>query len=191
MTELATAVILPSAAIEGLNEVQIGIMRETVADVTNNFRVAGQAIRATAESLYRLKSVVGRGEWIRFLKSGALPISEKTARDLVTSWEKWLSSSPVSDGDLVGLSARTLGKLAQAAPEVRERVMAAKRKGIRVTEAVVTKASSGRTVQKKVISNEVLTLRKEVKRLQEENAVLEEQLRMAIEAGFDVHLMTA
>ena len=190
MTELATAVILPSAAIEGLNEVQIGIMRETVADVTNNFRVAGQAIRATAESLYRLKSVVGRGEWIRFLKSGALPISEKTARDLVTSWEKWLSSSPVSDGDLVGLSARTLGKLAQAAPEVRERVMAAKRKGIRVTEAVVTKASSGRAV-KKVVSNEVLTLRKEVKRLQDENAVLEEQLRMAIEAGFDVHLMTA
>jgi len=161
--ELATQVILPSSAIEGLNEVQISIMRETVHDVNVNFRAAGQAIRATAESLFKLKSVVGRGEWIRFLKSGALPISEKTARDLVTSWEKWLSSSPVSDGDLVGLSARTLGKLAQAAPDVRERVMAAKRKGVKVTEQLVTQ-NTGKT--------EVQRLREENKALKAENLQL-------------------
>ena len=114
----ALIVQLPEGLKEGLNESQINLMSSTVTSVTASFKVAGNAIRATAEELARLKSVLPNGTWIKFLKSGVLPIGERTARDLVKAYT-WMAGQDLSDQDCES-DARSMSHIASA-DEVRKR----------------------------------------------------------------------
>ena len=104
-------VLLPAAAIEGLKPVQVTVMKETVFTVNQNTRLAGELLRSTAAALYDLKANLVNKQWIAFLKSGALPIPEKQARDLTAAWEGWLRDSDVTAGDLVSIGTRTMAKI--------------------------------------------------------------------------------
>ena len=52
------SIVLPETLTEGLNDVQIGIMRDTVHAVNLNSRIAAELVRSTAAELHRLKCVL-------------------------------------------------------------------------------------------------------------------------------------
>ena len=135
-------VILPSAAVEGLKPVQITVMKETVFTVSQNSRIAGELVRSTAAALYDLKQNLVNKQWISFLKSGALPIPEKQARDLCTAWEGWLRESDVTDGDLVNIGTRTMAKIKSLEPDAKKRVIKKIKSGDKVTEMDVTSVAT-------------------------------------------------
>ena len=134
----ADNIILPNSAIEGLKPIQITVMKETVLTVNTNTRLAGELLRSTAASLYDLKQNLVNKQWISFLKSGALPIPEKQARDLCAAWEGWLRDSDVTDGDLVNIGTRTMAKIKSLEPDAKKRVIKKIKAGDKVTEMDVT-----------------------------------------------------
>ena len=136
----ANTVVLPASAVEGLKPFQVAAMKMTVHTVRNNSRIAGELVRSTASTLHEMKQNLVNKQWIKFLKSGALPIPEKQARDLVSAWEGWLGDSDVTDGDLVGVGTRTLAKMKNLGPADRKKVVKRLKAGERVTEKDVTPA---------------------------------------------------
>ena len=173
------SIILPGSAIEGLKPVQVNLMKETVATVNNNTRIAGEVLRSTASALYELKSNLVNKQWIAFLKSGALPIPEKQARDLTAAWEGWLRDSDVTDGDLVSIGTRTMAKIKSLAPEQKKKAISKIKSGDKVTESMIDELGG-----KKVATNKKNSLQYIVQ-LEEENAALKkenEKLKSQIEA---------
>ena len=134
----ANNIVLPASAVEGLKPFQVAAMKMTVHTVRNNSRIAGELVRSTASTLAEMKQNLVNKQWIKFLKSGALPIPEKQARDLVAAWEGWLSDSDVTDGDLVGVGTRTLAKMKNLGPADRKKVVKRLKAGEKVTEKDVT-----------------------------------------------------
>lgn len=130
----AENIILPGNAIEGLKPVQVTLMKECVYEVRNNAKIAGELLRSTAASLAELKANLLNKQWIAFLKSGALPIPEKQARDLCAAWEGWLRDADVTDGDLVFIGTRAMAKMKQLEPADKKKVIARLKAGKKVTE---------------------------------------------------------
>ncbi len=141
----ADNVVLPSGLVGDLMPLQVAKMKETVFIVRNNSRIAGQLIRSTAFTLYEMKKNLRKNsQWIAFLKSGALPIPERQARDMVAAWEGWMSDSDVTDGDLVGLGVRTLAKMKSLSPSDRKKLISKNKKGEKITEKDVVTMSEGK-----------------------------------------------
>lgn len=159
-------IILPAAATEGLKPVQITVMKETVFAVNQNTRLAGELLRSTAAALYELKQNLVNKQWIAFLKSGALPIPEKQARDLTAAWEGWLRDSDVTDGDLVSIGTRTMAKIKSLEPAAKKKAISKIKAGEKLTEKDVTKATT---------KNARLTQLEKMVELEEENAKLKEE----------------
>lgn len=134
------SIVLPPSIFEdkSIKPFQITQMKATVYSVRNNSKIAGELVRATAFSLWDLKQNLVGKQWISFLKSGALPIPEKQARDLANAWEVWMSDMEVTDGDLVGLGTRTLAKMNKLSPSMRKKVLKKKKEGEKITEAYIT-----------------------------------------------------
>ena len=173
-------IILPGSAIEGLKPVQINLMKETVATVNSNTRIAGEVLRSTASALYELKSNLVNKQWLAFLKSGALPIPEKQARDLTAAWEGWLRDSDVTDGDLVSIGTRTMAKIKSLAPEQKKKAVSKIKAGEKLTEAMVSEMGG-----KRVATNKKNTSVAYIVQLEEENAALKkenEKLKAQIES---------
>lgn len=133
----ADNIILPASATEGLKPIQVTVMKETVFTVNNNARLAGELLRSTAASLYELKQNLVNKQWMSFLKSGALPIPEKQARDLCAAWEGWLKDSDVTDGDLVSIGTRAMAKMKYLEQSDKAKVIKRLKAGEKVTEANV------------------------------------------------------
>ena len=144
----ADNIILPDSAVEGLKPIQITEMKKTVFTVNNNTIKAGELLRSTAAALYDLKQNLVYKQWGAFLKSGALPIPEKQARDLCSAWEGWLRDSDVTDGDLVNIGTRAMAKIKSLEPADKAKVMRRLKAGERITEANVD--NMRRTVSKLV-----------------------------------------
>ncbi|AII46176.1 hypothetical protein KR49_06895 [Synechococcus sp. KORDI-49] len=113
------------------------MMKDCVYQVRNNAKIAGELLRSTAASLYELKQNLVNKEWMAFLKSGALPIPEKQARDLCAAWEGWLKDADVTDGDLVFIGTRAMAKMKQLEPEDKKKVVKKLKAGEKVTEKYV------------------------------------------------------
>ena len=173
--------MLPSTAVEGLNTVQIDMMRETTFIVRNNFRIAGECLRSSAEELVKLKSIIPRGSWMNYLKSGCLPIHEKQARDLVTSWEKWLKDTPLTDGDLAYISSRTLAKVANADPATKEKVAKKLKSGEKVTASSMKELAGDMVISsirnKKASVEELVKLTEKCEELEAENKSLKARIK--------------
>ena len=165
----ADNVILPAAAIEGLKPIQVTVMKETVFTVNQNTRLAGELLRSTAASLFELKQNLVNKQWISFLKSGALPIPEKQARDLTAAWEGWLRDSDVTDGDLVGIGSRTMAKIKALEPEVKKRAIKKIKSGERLTEKAISEMGG------RVVATNSGGLKGQIDKLQQENAFLKEE----------------
>ena len=166
----ANNIVLPASAVEGLKPFQIAAMKMTVHTVRNNSRIAGELVRSTASTLSEMKQNLVNKQWIKFLKSGALPIPEKQARDLVAAWEGWLSDSDVTDGDLVGVGTRTLAKMKNLGPADRKKVVKRLKAGEKVTEKDVTysQVEKNKAGMSKDNSTDIKDLLKTVKVLQSE-----------------------
>ena len=162
-------VILPAAAIEGLKPIQVTVMKETVFTVNQNTRLAGELLRSTAASLFELKQNLVNKQWISFLKSGALPIPEKQARDLTAAWEGWLRDSDVTDGDLVGIGSRTMAKIKALEPEAKKRAIKKIKSGERLTEKAISEMGG------RVVATNSGGLRGQIDKLQQENTFLKEE----------------
>lgn len=167
MSQLTTT--LPKELIEGLEAPQINIMTSTVTSVNESFKVAGLALRATAEELWRLKQVVPNGTWIKFLKSGVLPIGERTARDLVKAYS-WLAQSDLSDAELVNLSARSMAKIAAATPKEQKTVEKRLKEGEKLD---LTRVES---VSKNKVGETIQGLKQRIKVLEAENLQLKARI---------------
>ena len=165
----ADNVILPSAAIEGLKPIQVTVMKETVFTVNQNTRLAGELLRSTAISLFELKQNLVNKQWISFLKSGALPIPEKQARDLTAAWEGWLRDSDVTDGDLVGIGSRTMAKIKALEPEVKKKAIKKIKSGERLREKAISEMGG------RVIATNSSGLKGHIDKLQQENTSLKEE----------------
>ena len=138
ITPKSDSIVLPPSAVEGLKPFQVTAMKATVYTVRNNSRIAGELIRSTASTLYEMKRNLINKQWVKFLKSGALPITEKQARDLVAAWEGWMSDSDVTDGDLVGIGTRTMARMKSLGPDERKKIVKKIKSGEKVTEKDVT-----------------------------------------------------
>ncbi len=165
-------VILPSAAVEGLKPVQITVMKETVFTVSQNSRIAGELVRSTAAALYDLKQNLVNKQWITFLKSGALPIPEKQARDLTAAWEGWLRDSDVTDGDLVSIGTRTMAKIKALNPEAKKKAIKRIKSGESLTEKIVDEMGG------KAVMTNSSGLKNKMDKLQQENDFLKKENEM-------------
>ena len=198
----ADNIILPGSAIEGLRPVQVSLMKDTVFQVRNNAKIAGELLRSTAAALHELKANLVNKQWIAFLKSGALPIPEKQARDLCAAWEGWLRDADVTDGDLVFIGTRAMAKMKMLEPDDKKKVIKRLKAGEKVTEKdvdnlkkKVTKLVSGvdadnyaevmkqmKSINVEVISNnnsfrnENLGLTTKIEKLTKENEVLKKKI---------------
>lgn len=168
-------IILPAAAVAGLKPVQVTVMKETVFTVNQNTRLAGELIRSTASALYDLKANLVNKQWMAFLKSGALPIPEKQARDLTAAWEGWLRDSDVSDGDLVSIGTRTLAKIKTLEPDARKKAVKRIKSGEKLTEKAVD-AMGGKTITTNNKSEMVQKLKQENTYLKQENEMLKNKV---------------
>jgi hypothetical protein len=163
-------VILPVTATEGLKPIQVTVMKETVFTVNQNTRLAGELIRSTASALYDLKANLVNKQWIAFLKSGALPIPEKQARDLTAAWEGWLRDSDVTDGDLVSIGTRTLARIKTLEPDAKKRIVKRIKSGEKLTLKDVSEIGGKVTANNK--SEMVQNLKDENTYLKQENEML-------------------
>lgn len=168
-------VILPASAVDGLKPVQITVMKETVFTVNQNTRLAGELIRSTASALYDLKANLVNRQWIAFLKSGALPIPEKQARDLTAAWEGWLRDSDVTDGDLVSIGTRTLARIKTLEPDARKKAVKRIKSGDKLTLKDVSEMG-GKTVMANTKSDMIEKLKAENKFLKQENEMLKKRI---------------
>ena len=164
-------IILPSSAVEGLKPVQVTVMKETVFTVNQNTRLAGELLRSTAAALYELKQNLVNKQWVAFLKSGALPIPEKQARDLCAAWEGWLRDSDVTDGDLVNIGTRTMAKIKTLEPAAKRKAISKIKSGEKLTEKAVSEMG-GKVTAKKGSIDYTVQLEQENERLTKENARL-------------------
>lgn len=169
----ADNIILPASAVEGLKPIQITVMKETVYAVNTNTRLAGELLRSTAAALYDLKQNLVNKQWISFLKSGALPIPEKQARDLCAAWEGWLRDSDVTDGDLVNIGTRTMAKIKSLEPDAKKRVIKKIKSGDKVTEMDVTTVSTNSGGLK----GQMDSLKQENTFLKNENKMLKDRIK--------------
>ncbi|KGG26282.1 MULTISPECIES: hypothetical protein [unclassified Prochlorococcus] len=133
------SIVLPEALTEGLNDVQVGIMRDTVHAVNINSRIAAELVRSTAAELHRLKCVLKKQqEWTRFRESGVIPMTAGQIRDLTSAWESWLKNTDVTDQELVGTSMRTLAAIGKADPGTRKDAVGKMKRGEKVTEKEIS-----------------------------------------------------
>ena len=165
-------VLLPAAAIEGLKPVQVTVMKETVFTVNQNTRLAGELLRSTAAALYDLKANLVNKQWIAFLKSGALPIPEKQARDLTAAWEGWLRDSDVTAGDLVSIGTRTMAKINTLEPAQKKKAVSKIKSGEKVTEAMIDAMGGKKVATNKKSIDYTVQLEEENAALKKENAKL-------------------
>lgn len=168
-------IILPASAVEGLKPIQVTVMKETVFTVNQNSRIAGELVRSTAAALYDLKANLVNKQWMAFLKSGALPIPEKQARDLTAAWEGWLRDSDVTDGDLVSIGTRTMAKIKALNPEAKKKAIKRIKSGETLTEKAVD-AMGGKTVMTNTKSDMIEKLKAENVYLKQENEMLKKRI---------------
>ena len=126
---------LPSEAVKGLVKVQLDEMKRSVMHINQNMQIAGLAMRQAMIDLYNIKvGILGskkKSNWIAFLESGALNISSKTARDLVSAYDKWIRKEGETIPDFVfsNMTARTLAVVADLDDASKQEVLAIIRGG--------------------------------------------------------------
>lgn len=198
----AEDVVLPAEAIAGFNSAQISLSKECSVKVRFNLAVAGAAVYSTCKELSTLKNLLGRGNWMQFIKGGGLPVSAKQAQDLANAYDKWLKNAELSDGDLLGIGTRALNKLANAGSEAQEAATKMLQAGKRITEATASKIidevngvesisketkakiKTSLTAQAKVVKleDEVAKLKQKIQSLQSENIRLKKMANKKVEA---------
>jgi len=149
----ASDVILPAsfAEVATLNKVKIRYAKNCVKAINENYIEAGRLVIDSCRELHELKCLLGKGEWVAFLKSGALPLNERKVRDMCSAWENWLSKVEITDGDLLGLGTRTMAQIAVLPPaelEEATRALKAGRKKDALDKLKKKKADAGGAVDK-------------------------------------------
>lgn len=131
--ELDEVTTIPSDLTEGLNSQQQTALEQTVFKINLGF---GCVIRDTAELLYQLKETIPHGHWTLFLKSNLIPLSQRSAGELVKARD-WIMNTCVSDEMLARLSTRVLQKISVARPAIQQKIEQKLANGERVTESYV------------------------------------------------------
>ena len=108
------AVDLNAKTTKGLALSQIRYIKTLVLDTNEAFGVAGNAFRTAMKNLVAIKQDVKKTNWVALTDSGVLNMSGRTARDLATAWETWVSDTDVPDHALAICSARVLAKVGRA-----------------------------------------------------------------------------
>tara|TARA_R110002012_G_scaffold287269_1_gene479543 strand:+ start:624 stop:1238 length:615 start_codon:yes stop_codon:yes gene_type:complete len=156
--EKAMMIKLPEGAVKGLAPINILMMKQAAVDVNESWAVAGNAIKASCETLYNLKRNVKRGNWTAFIKSGVLNISAKTASDLVNVYDKWLVySDDVPDSLLSTMSPRTLSAVANTDEKTRNKILSKVMTAAKTSESDVRKIIKDATPNKAKLMIETRT----------------------------------
>ena len=194
------SIVLPDSAVEGATSPMISEMKKTTAAVKTNFIIAGKALASSAEMLSHLKGLLPSRTWGKYIESGALPFSKKTAQDLVNSWE-WIRDFKMTDGDCCYISTRALNRIANASPEAQALAASKAKAGGKITESVakeliasVTESDMSAGDKQKVKKNltaaakldskdsEIEKLKNEIAKLKKENSALRAQANAKIES---------
>jgi len=120
-------VVLTAETARGLTGSTIRNIKVNVALANEAWNTAGDAVRATAEALWRIKDDLrskGQRNWKALIRSDSFVFSESIATDLVSAYE-WLMDAPVPDACLMNVSARTLKKVSNLQPALQDRATAA------------------------------------------------------------------
>tara|TARA_Y100001968_G_scaffold245631_1_gene229778 strand:- start:16 stop:639 length:624 start_codon:yes stop_codon:yes gene_type:complete len=162
---------LNEASTKGLGTLVVSAMKESVIEINEELKTAGQCLRAVASNLYEIKLNVKPGNWKAFLESGAINCTPKYASDLVSAHEKWLINADVDDSLIALLSPRSLAAMANATEAQRKRVYKLREaKGKeRLSESEVRKALKG---NKKNNSKQITSKRSIDERLNEKNSLI-------------------
>ncbi len=108
------SVDLNTATTKGLALSQIRFIKTKVLDANEALGVAGNATYAAARSLVEIKKDVKNKNWKALTDSGVLRMSGRSARDLASAYETWLSSTDIPQDVLSQMSVRTLAKIGNA-----------------------------------------------------------------------------
>ena len=170
VTDLTT-VNLDSKVTNGLVPDQVIGLKERVVEVNEELVCVGQSIRSIAANLSEIKKNV-KGKWGDFIESGAVNLTPKACKDLVSAHDRWLGSSDVADHILSPLSYRSRAVLGGTDTKPvtdmqRQKVFELVESGEKVTEATVRRFVTGRTKQaksavKKTESEKITALNKKI-----------------------------
>tara|TARA_R100000742_G_C4278334_1_gene101007 strand:- start:311 stop:967 length:657 start_codon:yes stop_codon:yes gene_type:complete len=108
------AVDLNVETTKGLADSQVRYVKSKVIDCNEACGMAGNAIRAAAMALSDIKKDVKNKNWKALTDSGALSMSARNARDLVTAYDTWLAVANIPQSALSQVSYRTLCKIGGA-----------------------------------------------------------------------------
>jgi hypothetical protein len=196
------SVVLPQSVVENLNTWQVKAMKETTATIQSGTLVVGHTLRVMSKSLHQLKSLIPRGNWVKFCNSNVVPLNARQMMDLVKAWDGFLSKSELTDGELSTISARSLAKLASADTKTKKEITKRLKAGERITEKMIDQIKNSidsvveeatdedwgqrmnelQTLAEDVVSNnerfrdENKSLERKVERLEAENIKLKKQV---------------
>lgn len=133
------AVELNAATTKGLAASQIRFIKSRVIDANEAISTAGSAIYAAAQALSDIKSDVKNKNWTALTDSGALQMSGRMARDLVSAFETWMRDADIPENALAQVSTRTLAKIGKADAGKRVHAINKIKKGEGFTDSDLTK----------------------------------------------------
>ena len=132
------AVELNSATTKGLAASQVRFIKARVLDANEAVGTAGGALYAAAQALSDIKADVKNKNWTSLTESGALNMSGRMARDLVSAYETWMRDADISAAALAQVSTRTLAKIGKADAGKRVHAINKIKKGEGFTEKDLT-----------------------------------------------------
>jgi len=178
--KLESLATLPESLTDGLKARQVKALEETVFKINQGF---GCLLKDTCRLLYRLKQDIPHGHFTAFLKSGLIPISPRSARDLIAAHD-WIMETCVDERTLAQLGFRALRRISVAPPAIQQSVEESLVKGEKVTEQFVSKlvdSKPAKTDKEEDLRlydfNWVTRLEEQVETLEQENLRLQTKVK--------------
>ena len=176
---------IPEHLTDGLEPKQKKALEDTVFKINLGF---GSLLRDTARLLYQLKQDIPHGHFTAFLKSDLIPISPRSAGELVKAHD-WIMETCVSDDVLSKLGTRALRNISVAPPAIQQEIEQKLMSGEKVTEGLVNNLVSTNTRSDEPEEDMRLFDVSFVENLKRENNELQEQVDKLTSRNKQLQLM--
>jgi len=159
------SVELNAATTKGLADSQIRFVKARVIDANEATATAGNAIYGAAQALSAIKAdVKKRQNWTALTESGALNMSGRMARDLVTAYDLWMKDADIPEQALAQVSIRVLARIGRAEAGKRVHAINKIKQGVGLVDSDLTKIiGKGKSDTRRIIDDLVAQAEKKAK----------------------------
>jgi hypothetical protein len=160
------AVELNAATVKGLADSQIRYVKTRVIDANRATQVAGTAIYQAAKALSDIKADVRkRQNWTALTESGALNMSGRMARDLVTAYDLWMKDADIPEHQIAMISIRVLARIGRVDAGKRMHAINKIKQGVGLVDSDLTKIiGNAKTQTRRIVDDLVLQAEKQAKK---------------------------